>query len=155
MIDLLGQIGFTGNFDMSRDSKGRVTTPSPFVKVLKSRYASEEGALVISISLDRGIAVLPVSEWLRRMEKLESLSDLDESSRTLRTLMAAYSFQSAIDANNRIRLPAQLLELCRIGKEVAVIGKISHFEVWDRAVWSDFSKRLDNISEAAQRALAH
>jgi MraZ protein len=155
MIDLVGQLGFTGNFEMSIDSKGRATTPAPMVRVLQTRYAEEGGALVATVSLDRSVSVMPVSEWLALMKRLEELPDLDENSRKVHRLMSAYSFQVALDSSNRVRLPAQLLELCGIGKEVSVIGQRDHFEVWDRKAWSAFSSDgFKTISESAQKALA-
>lgn len=155
MIDLATQLGFTGNFEMSIDSKGRVTVPAPFVKVQQAVHAAEGGMFVVSVSLERNIAVFPVAAWLRTVENLEQFPALDIHSRKLRTMMTGYSYQVSLDANKRLRLPVQLTELCGIEKEVTFVGQRDHFQIWDRQQWADFSKEtIEHMLESAQEALA-
>ncbi|MCX7014050.1 MAG: hypothetical protein NTW86_16095 [Candidatus Sumerlaeota bacterium] len=156
MVDYVGQLGFTGNFDMTLDDKGRMTTPASFVKVLNSLPEAEQGDLIATISLNKTVAMLPVKEWVRWMESIDSLPALDASSRRLQTLTPAFSFQVSLDGNNRVRVPQQLLDMFAIKKEVTVVGMKKHFEIWDRKAWSDFTRKtLENLSESAQDALAH
>jgi MraZ protein len=155
MFDLAGTLGFTGNFEVSLDSKGRATVPAAFIRTLQSgEYAIEGGAMVASISYDRSVTVSPIAVWKKRMAQMEELSDLDENSRRLKTIMRAYSFQLSIDGNNRIRIPAQLMEKCGIEKEATVVGQLDHFQIWDRKAWNEFSQTgIENMNSSAQKAL--
>ena len=156
MVDFVGQLGFTGNFDMTLDDKGRMTTPASFAKVLNCLPEGEKGELIATISLNKCVALLPVQEWMRWMESIDALPALDESSRRLKTLTPAFSFQVSLDGNKRIRVPQQLLDMFGITRDVTVVGMKKHFEIWDRKAWSDFTRKtLEDLSESAQKALAH
>ncbi len=147
-------VGFTGFFDMSLDSKGRVTTPIQFVKVFQSLYPAEENNVMVTVSPEKSVQVYPVSVWKKKMEDLKSRSDLDQSTRTLIRIFAANSFLLQLDNANRLRIPQPLLDRCGIKKEVMLAGQVDSYEVWDLQAWNEFADRsFETMAQAAQQVL--
>ncbi|OPZ16563.1 MAG: cell division protein MraZ [candidate division BRC1 bacterium ADurb.BinA364] len=156
MPDLSFQLGFTGAYNVKVDDKGRIIVPSEIAKVLNTRYASEAAALVLSISLEGSITAQPFSLWEKRANKLEELDEMDVDARRIRSMTMAFTYQSSIDSNNRLRIPRELSDLFGIEKEATVIGQRDHFQIWNRETWEKHSaESVKGLLEAAARASAN
>lgn len=154
MTDFISRIGFTGNYEMSLDAKGRLNIPAPFAKVLQSLYPDDQGNLVASLSPEKCVKLIPATVWEEKVNQLAALPDLDEHSRSFMRLTMAHSFPVSLDGNNRVRIPQQLLNVCGVEKDVTVIGAFRSFEVWNRKAWDEFAaKGIEHMVESSQLAL--
>lgn len=153
MTDFISRIGFTGNYEMSLDAKGRLNIPAPFVKVLQARYEAEQENLVATLTPELSVAIYPVSVWEEIMNKFDDMSNLDQATRSLNRINVAFTFEAKPDGNNRIRLPQQIMTACGIVKDVKVIGRRNFFEIWNRKAWDEFEAvELGRLVETSQMA---
>ena len=124
---------FRSHSEHSLDPKGRLNIPARFRDVLREQYNSEE---LIVTHWDGCLRVYPVVEWEEVEEKLltpgNGSPDFD---RFVRWLIAGVN-ECPVDKQGRILVPPALRNEMGIGKDVAVIGMLKHFEIWDTQAWN-------------------
>ncbi|HTN75648.1 MAG TPA: division/cell wall cluster transcriptional repressor MraZ, partial [Pirellulaceae bacterium] len=58
-----------------------------------------------------------------------------------------------IDSQGRIRIPSELADLARLGKEIMLLGVRDHMEIWDKTRWDEYlnnqQPRYDQLAESA------
>jgi len=61
-----------------------------------------------------------------------------------------------IDGQGRIRIPAELIQLAKLGKEAVLVGVGERLELWDAVRWqaylAEMQPRFDDIAEQALRS---
>lgn len=122
---------FLGEYQHTLDPKGRVILPSAF------REDLSEG-LVMTVGIDRCLAVHPMGDWARVVEGLRSLRSTDARERRFARMMLANAHPEELDKQGRVTIPARLRDYAGLAKEVAVVGTDSRVELWDRARWDDY-----------------
>lgn len=135
-----------GNFTHSVDTKGRVSLPSEFRKVLSAR---NESSVVITNYISDGSRCLEgfgVRSWAEFEEKLRKKSRFSPKLQKLENFYISRAAECPIDSNGRILLPSYLRAYAGIEKEATFTSSIHGFRLWDRRVW-------DVIFEAAEQAL--
>lgn len=132
---------FLGEFQHTLDPKGRVILPSAF------REDLSEG-LVMTVGLDRCLAVHPMTDWERVVEGLRSLRSTDGRERRFARMMLANAHPEQLDKQGRVTIPARLREYASLSKEIAVVGNDSRVELWDRASWDSY--REEGMSDFAR-----
>jgi MraZ protein len=135
-------IGFFGQHDLRIDDKSRVSIPARFKSVLSEQFADDDMQVVVMPSLDLNLTVLPVSEYAKVVAEYEQFSDLDEEARRLKEMMTGLATIESIDAGGRIRLSVKLREIAGLDKEVTLIGRMNHFDIWDHDRWLENEKTL-------------
>ncbi|MBN1866423.1 hypothetical protein JW916_03930 [Candidatus Sumerlaeota bacterium] len=130
-------VGFIGKHDLRIDDKGRVTMPARFKSVLKEQYASDDMQVVVSVSLDLNLRVLPLSQYANLAEEYEKYSDLDEEARRLKEFLTGLATIEKIDAGGRIRLSGDLREIAGLDRDATLIGRNHSFEIWSRNRWNE------------------
>lgn len=128
-------VGFIGKHDLRIDDKGRLTIPSRFKQVLKEKYPQDEMEVMVSISWDRNLQVQPISEYLKKAERVMSYNALDAASRRLQQMYTGMASQEKVDGSGRIRLAPDLREMTELDREVTCVGNLHSFEIWDRSKW--------------------
>jgi MraZ protein len=119
---------YTDSFGHAFDVKGRITVPSEW------RHSTFEANLFVFPSSDRCLKVYPAS-WLGQLqEKVSLLKSADPMRQGVENL--ASKAQSAIfDQQGRIMVKASLREGAGLKKEAMMVGRLDHFQIWDKAVW--------------------
>ncbi len=124
---------FRGTFEHALDAKHRLTIPAKF------RGALADGVVLApSSELEPG-APRTVAIWTpASYDEFTTavLSDLNPSSPTARELKRFYfnaSFDTELDAANRVMIPTSLMSYADLSKEVVVTGSGECLEVWDRS----------------------
>jgi MraZ protein len=73
--------------------------------------------------------------------------------------MQRYFFTNAVagelDKQGRMVLPASLLQLAGIDREVTVTGVYDHLEIWDRARWREHRHELEGSAEHVAERIAN
>jgi len=110
------------------DEKGRLSIPTRFREVLNGR---SENHLVIT-GLNKYLAAFPLSTWRVIEEKYSNLPDFDAEARSFLRLFVSGATECSIDKQGRILVPPSLREFARLEKEVAVVGMLRSFEIWNR-----------------------
>lgn len=128
---------FIGRHDLRVDDKGRLTIPARFKSVLQDNYPGDEMQVVVTLSLDKNLSILPYSEYVKKTEQFESYDAMDEKVRRFQELLTGLASVEKVDSAGRIRISADLRETACIDREVTCIGRTGYFDVWDRERWHD------------------
>jgi MraZ protein len=124
---------FRGTFDHALDAKHRLTIPAKF------RGALANGVVLapsheVKTGAPRTVAIWTPDAYDEFTHA--SLAGLNPSSPTARELKRYFfnaSFDTELDAANRVMIPTPLLDYAGLSKEVVVTGSGECLEVWDRA----------------------
>jgi MraZ protein len=134
--------GFKGSFKHTIDQKGRVNIPAKF----RRTYGASENYTIIKAP-DQCLYIYPEDEWDKIDQRFRDLSQ--GNSKTLAfsrsTLVNATDVQA--DRQGRITIPASLLKLAGLGKEILINGMLNRMEVWDPDI---FEKYLEANKEACE-----
>lgn len=144
---LLGQVErmFLGEFNYTIDEKGRLTIPAKFRQPLLS-------GLVVTRGLDRNLAIYPLDEWNKLVDKINQLPHGDPAARTLRRLVFSGASDVEPDSQGRVNIPAYLLDYGRISKDVVVAGLNTYIELWSPAEWQTVREVLEDETNASRWA---
>ena len=138
---------FLGEYEHSIDTKGRVAVPAKFRTQL-------EGGLVVTRGFERCLQVYPMDQWQALSERVSGLSLGSTEARQLRRLLFASAFDTEVDKQGRILLPANLREYAGIGDEAVVAGMNTYFEIWSKADWEAAMSELDESGSAIAAQMA-
>ncbi len=118
---------YTDSFGHSFDPKGRITVPSEW------RQPMFETSLFV-FPADKCLRVYPAS-WLGRLqEKVSTLKTADPMRVGVENL--ATRAQSAVfDTQGRIMVKEALREGAGIRKEAWLVGRLDHFQIWEKTRW--------------------
>jgi MraZ protein len=123
---------FRGTFEHALDAKHRLTIPAKF-------RAALAGGVVLAPSPEVETGdVRTIALWTPETYDeftSASLVGLNPASPTARRLKRFYfnsSFDTELDAANRVMIPTQLMDYASLDKEVTVTGSGECLEVWDR-----------------------
>jgi transcriptional regulator MraZ len=119
---------FNGNYPCTLDSKGRVSLPARFRKVL----GQEDHAIVYLLpgAEEGSILIYPEEAWLKIVEVLRELPK-DENSAALRAYAGAQSYDTEVDRQGRIMISKVLVEDVRISKDLVVAGGLDKMVLWN------------------------
>ena len=138
---------FLGEYEHSVDSKSRIAVPAKFRTQL-------EGGLVVTRGFERCLQVYPMDQWQALSERVSGLSLGSTEARQLRRLLFASAFDTEVDKQGRILLPANLREYAGIGDEAVVAGMNTYFEIWSKADWEAAMSELDESGSAIAAQMA-
>lgn len=137
---------FRGRSKHTLDSKGRLAIPVRFKEMLEQR---SEDCLVVT-SYDTCLWGYAREDWRKLERKVAGLSQFDNSG----IIFLRYFISGAEECplkNGRITIPQSLREVAGLEKEIALIGLLTRFEIWDRAKWkAEFDQLHDNFGDASQ-----
>jgi MraZ protein len=121
---------FYGEFDYKVDEKGRIPIPPRFRNFLKDGVVLTPGA-------DKCITAYTLPEWKKLATTLTSSSLTRSKMRRLNRVLFATAFNTRIDGQGRVAIPAPLREHAQIVDEVIVAGTNTCFEIWDKMLWEE------------------
>ena len=121
---------FYGEFDYKIDEKGRVPIPPRFRNFLKDGVVLTPGA-------DKCITAYTQPEWKKLATTLTGSSLTRSKMRRLNRVFFATAFNTKIDGQGRIAIPAPLREHAEIVDEVVIAGVNSNFEIWNKVLWEE------------------
>ena len=132
---------YTDSFGHAFDAKGRITVPAEW------RQPSFEASLFVLPSSDRCLKVYPAS-WLGRLqEQVSRLKAADPMRRGVEDL--ATTAQSAtFDTQGRIMVKEKLRMGAGLKKDAVLVGRLDHFQIWDKAAWEKKDVAAMTVEEA-------
>lgn len=136
---------FFGEYRFNIDEKGRLTIPAKFRRPLL------EG-LVVTRGFDRNLAIYPLGEWAKLVEKIEQLPYGDPAARKLRRLVFSGASDVEPDRQGRVNVPTYLLEYGKIRKEIVIAGMNAYIELWSPELWGSVRETLEDEENAGQWA---
>lgn len=135
---------FSGQFNYTVDSKGRVNIPAPFRSQLPDKSADDGGAdgifFHVTFGVDPCLYAFPRSVFKEEVSKLQEecgsfFAPKDKIKLFRRIMSNAQPCRS--DQQGRIIIPKEHLEYAQIQEEVLIIGLGSRIELWNPALFKE------------------
>jgi MraZ protein len=127
---------FSGEYEHSLDTKGRVIMPSKFREALGEVFYVTKG-------LDRNLLVFSQEEWNIFYDKLNTLPMANKSARGFSRLFLSGAVECEANAQGRVLIPANLRSYANIEKDVTIIGNGNKVEIWSTENWNNYIDSLD------------
>jgi len=128
---------FTGEYQYSMDSKGRINIPAKFRQSLSKK---NQNTFVATRGQDPCIWIYPLTEWKKIEDELRNLSSASAIHRTFVRQIARSATPSTCDKQGRIMISPSLISYSSIKREVLIIGMINKIEIWN----PNLLKKVDN-----------
>ena len=130
---------FTGEYNHTVDTKGRLIVPSLYREQLGVSF-------VVTKGLDGCLFVYSETEWNKLEEKLANLPLTNQGARKFSRFLHAGAVYCETDRQGRILLPANLRDFAGIVKEAVLIGNGNHVEIWSAENWAK-ELEIENTAE--------
>jgi len=121
---------FYGEFDYKLDEKGRLPIPPKFRNVFKD-------GIVLTSSAENCITAYTVSEWKKLSESLTNSPLARSKMRRLSRAIFTSAFNTTIDNQGRVAIPAPLRTHAQILDDAVVVGVNTYLEFWNKASWEE------------------
>ena len=126
---------FTGEYNHTIDTKGRLIVPSKLREELGDKF-------IITKGLDDCLFVYPKEEWDKFEEKLKQLSLANKNARKFVRFFSSGACECELDKQGSLE------------KDVVTIGASNRVEIWSKERWdaynNDESFDMDEIAEQMQ-----
>src|ERR1700677_2406064 len=132
---------YTDSFAHAFDAKGRITVPSEW------RQPTFEATLYVLPSSSRCLKVYPAS-WLGRLQEKVSQLKVGDPMRQSVEVLASKAQSAIFDTQGRIMVKEKLREGAGLKKDAVLVGRLDHFQIWDKAVWEKKGTASMTVEEA-------
>jgi MraZ protein len=138
---------FTGAYEHTIDSKGRLSIPAKFREVL---YGKGDDRVMITNFFVEGLRYLdvyPMDAWQRLQEDLQKQSKFDRRMVVFETYYFGNASECTVDKQGRILIPPNLRQYANLKKSVVMTGVTEKFRIWDKEshqrVLTEAEEKLD------------
>ena len=121
------------------DNKGRVSIPSRYRDILQERQDRQ----LILTNFDNYLLAFPQSEWVKIEAKMGEQALFRKDVRAFQRFLISGVEECPLDRQDRILVPQNLREYAKLTREVALVGMVRCFELWDRAAFEVHRKQLE------------
>ena len=142
---------FTGEYQYSLDSKGRVNIPAKFRQALSK---NNQNTFVATRGQDPCVWIYPITEWKKIEDELRNLSSVSGVHRTFVRQIARSATPSTCDKQGRITLSPSLISFSQIDKDALIIGMINKIEIWNPETLKAVDEKNINRDSAELNSLA-
>ena len=141
---------FKGSSFHIMDNKGRISIPVRYREILQERQDRQ----LILTNWDGYILAFPHSEWVKVEAKLGEMALLRKDYRAFQRFFLSGVEECPLDRQGRILIPQNLREYAKLDREVAIVGVVRNFEIWDRERYEAHRKQLEaSIDESVLHEL--
>ena len=117
---------FTGEYQYSLDSKGRVNIPAKFRQALSKK---NQNTFVATRGQDPCVWIYPLTEWKKIEDELRNLSSVSGVHRTFVRQIARSATPSTCDKQGRITISPSLISFSQIDKDALIILAVKSVRV--------------------------
>lgn len=131
---------FKGKSLHTINDTGRVSIPSKFREILKTKYDRE---ILILVSLGSHIVAYPELEWQKLEEAWDKEPPKDPEVKKFIKYIYSTAEDCSIDKLGRILIPPILREKTNLKTDCVIIGVRNKIEIWSKERWEE---EFENIS---------
>ncbi len=139
---------YFGEFRGKTDQQGRIVIPAKLRTLIS---AGKNSPVYLIRGLENCLFIFSEKEWASQSTKLKELPFTKGDPRTFTRLFFSGAFQSNVDKQGRILIPANLLDYAGIKENIVIIGAGTRIELWDESKWTEYYERslktYEKISE--------
>jgi MraZ protein len=142
---------FSGSYFHLLDNKGRVSISPRYREILQER----QDRILVLTNFDGYILAFPQSEWIKIEAKLAEQAIFNKEVRAFQRFLISGVQECPLDRQGRILIGPYLRDYARLTREVALVGAVRCFEIWDRARYEAHFKQLESSvnEEVVQKLL--
>jgi len=142
---------FFGEYRGKIDNQGRLVIPAK----LRASLGNKKKKLVyITRGLENCLFLFSEKIWNSQSEKLKLLPFTKGDPRAFTRLFFSGVYQSEIDKQGRILIPAYLLQYAEIKEKIVIVGVGTRIEIWEEEKWDKyFSHSLLSYGELAEKLI--
>jgi len=143
---------FRGSSVHTIDSKSRIIIPARFRDLIK---VGNSNSLMVS-RLDKCLVAYPIEEWHKVESKILSLAEKSDTMRRFRRVFIGGASECSCDKQDRILIPPLLRQYADFEKEIALVGVLTHFEIWSLEKWEkeNMAMEKDMKNEEVRKEIA-
>ncbi|MBL4771281.1 MAG: division/cell wall cluster transcriptional repressor MraZ [Planctomycetes bacterium] len=138
---------FCGESNHSVDSKKRVFVPKRFQQGLPMDSQGSRVA-VLTRGLDGCLYLFPEKGFNRAIQRLNTEAFAPKEALRLQRLIFSVSQRITLDGSGRLLLPAKLVAMAGISKDVVMVGVMDRIEIWSADRWTAFCQVEGGDEEA-------
>lgn len=124
-----------GEYQHSIDGKGRVILPAKLREEIGEQCIATKG-------LEKCLFVYPKQEWSTIENKLKQLPLAKAEARAFVRFFFSGAAELECDKQGRVLVPANLREYAALDKDIVIIGVLNRIEIWDKAVWEEYTNQI-------------
>ena len=122
-----------GTHDCKADAKGRIMLP---IAIKKQLATVTSGGFVLKRAVfNPCLELYPIKEWLRLMEKINSLNRFNKKNNDFIRRFTAGVKTVEMDISGRLLIPKDLVLHSKIVKDVVVSSTVNILEIWDKSLY--------------------
>ncbi|MDR0587694.1 MAG: division/cell wall cluster transcriptional repressor MraZ [Burkholderiales bacterium] len=125
--------GFRGVTLLSLDAKGRLAVPVRY----RDALFGDEQKLVVTAGQGSFLMIYPRWIWQPKQDELMALPSFDDAVSDLQRRLVGYAEDVEPDSVGRILISPSLRDIAQLGRQVALVGLGTRFEVWDKSLWDE------------------
>jgi MraZ protein len=134
-----------GQYCSKISTKGRLALPKKFREELGDN-------LVVTVGYEKSLMVVSIKSWESLLESLNNKSFILDSARDTNRFLLGQATQINLDEQGRGILPQFLRDYAQINQEIIFLGLNKYVEIWDKKVWEEYQKNLNNnIGKIAEK----
>ena len=143
-----GEVQFLGAFTNKLDSKGRLSVPADFRKMLLAANPEFDG-FICARSLTRPVLECGGPALLDHfMRQVSSIDEFDEDRELLEEAFLASSQRLFFDETGRVSMPAEMREHCGLTTHATLVGRRGIFQIWHP---DTYQQRMDKLGAVIAR----
>ncbi|TVQ66424.1 MAG: division/cell wall cluster transcriptional repressor MraZ [Balneolaceae bacterium] len=132
---------FKGQYEHSVDNKGRVAFPAKLRKLVSP---AAQDQFTILRGQEPCLYLYPQDHWEEVEQKLSRVNSFSKNGRTVIRNFLRFAEDVSLDKQNRISLPAHLMDYSGIDSTALFIGTVDRIEIWSPARLNDFDADLSD-----------
>ena len=131
---------FKGQYEHSKDAKGRIAFPAKMRKML-SPDAQER--FVVVRGLETCLYLYPINEWYEVENALSKANNFTRTGRIAKRNFLRYAEDAVLDKQHRLALPYEHTNYAQINGKAIFIGMGQYIEIWSPDVLAKIDADLD------------
>lgn len=128
------------------DPKGRIIIPSRFRDTIR---AAGENLLMIT-RMDGCLYAYTFEEWRQIETRVMAVTEQGENMRRFRRVFIGGAFECPLDKQGRVLIPPVLRQYAKLEKDIALVGVLNHFEIWDQAAWEEENRLMEEALQTEE-----
>lgn len=141
---------FKGSATYSVDSKGRINIPA---QLRKDIAPEADRTFVIIRGFEGSLRAYPLDEWKRIELEIRTLSSNNPQHRFYKRMLLELAAESKLDAQSRIMIPRDLLQVAGIENDVHIVGQLEYIELWNPDSYNKYIQAQDTSFEAVAQTI--
>jgi MraZ protein len=122
-------LNLIGTYHCKADNKGRVMVPADLKKQLSPVLA--EGFVLKRAVFQPCLELYPMDQWNELMQKIGGLNQFNRKNNDFTRRFTAGVRRIELDATGRINIPADLMTVAQIKRDLVLTASVGIVEIWD------------------------